>query len=499
MASSVVLNNHVNINVNAAGGVVQSPNQPANFLISADKGTISNYSRDGNTLVIEFENGKVIKIVDFFANGLDFNNLVFIDQSGHWLTNFSNALGAEGDGIIDPEVYYEEIKDTDSSAVLLGILGGAAAIGGIAAALSGGSDGESYHPTAKPDAPKFQVVDDKEPYVGILLNNGFTNDTTPTFNGAGAAANGTITIKIPGYDPITVKVNADGTWTYTPPELKDGTYTVVITQTDGSGNVSDESKITFTVDTVAPNMPVLDTVYDNVEPISGNIEAGAITNDKTPTFSGTAEPNTLIKIYDEDGKVVGNVIVGKDGKWSIELPKDLTEGQHSFTITSTDPAGNESKPTPPFELVVDTVPPAALDEKAMDLIDDVGTQVGTIVQGTTTDDARPEYKGTVDPKDASSIEIYDNGKLIATVKVQSNGTWSFTPGSDLSDGSHTFTARAVDDAGNKGPFTSPWQFTVDTVAPSADDVKILGLTDDVLPSIGEIGRGGTTDDTTPTL
>ncbi|MHC5308469.1 Ig-like domain-containing protein, partial [Bartonella sp. LJL80] len=42
-------------------------------------------------------------------------------------------------------------------------------------------------------------------------------------------------------------------------------------------------------------------------------------------------------------------------------------------------------------------------------------------------------------------------------------------------------------------------FTVDTVAPSADDVKILGLTDDVLPSIGEIGRGGTTDDTTPTL
>jgi len=133
MASSAILNNHVNVNINAKVGVFNAPNQPANFIIAADKGKIANYSRDGDTLVIEFQGGKVVKIVGFFANGVDFNNLVFVDASGHWLTNFSKALGSEGDGIIDPEVYYEEIKDTNSTNVLLGILGSAAAAGGIAA------------------------------------------------------------------------------------------------------------------------------------------------------------------------------------------------------------------------------------------------------------------------------------------------------------------------------------------------------------------------------
>ena len=164
MASSAILNNHVNVNINAKVGVFNATNQPANFIIAADKGKIANYSRDGDTLVIEFQGGKVVKIVGFFANGVDFNNLVFVDASGHWLTNFSKALGSEGDGIIDPEVYYEEIKDTNSTNVLLGILGSAAAAGGIAAALSGGHDHHDSGPMGtKPATPKFQVWDDQEP------------------------------------------------------------------------------------------------------------------------------------------------------------------------------------------------------------------------------------------------------------------------------------------------------------------------------------------------
>ncbi|EJF89278.1 Ig-like domain repeat protein [Bartonella tamiae] len=500
MALSSVLNNHANVSINTDSGIINASGQPKNFLLSADKGSILNYAREGDALVIKFDSGKIIKIINFFLNGDDFNNLVFIDENGHWLTDFSKALISVGDGIVDPEVFYEELTDGDSADALLSILVASAAIGGIAAALSGGrGGGVNGEPLTRPPVPQFTVFDNVEPRVGIVAPNGYANDTTPTLNGVGGIPNGFVTIHISGHEAVTVQIGGDGTWTYTTPELIDGEYTITVTQSNNSGNYSDETSITITIDTVAPDVPVLINVYDNVEPHVGNIEYGAISNDKTPVFSGTGEPNSTIKIYDKDGKVVAKGVVDKDGKWSVELDTDLGEGAQSVTITSTDLAGNESAATPPFEFVVDTIPPVALDESAMDLLDDVGEVTGTIGRGDTTDDSRPEFKGIADSEDASFIEIFDNGKLVATVPVNEDGTWSWTPSEDLGDGSHTYTARAVDEAGNRGPMTSSWQFEINTSAPGADDVTIIGLTDYIEPVTGDIASGGITDDKTPTL
>ncbi|MFK4206361.1 Ig-like domain-containing protein, partial [Acinetobacter junii] len=69
----------------------------------------------------------------------------------------------------------------------------------------------------------------------------------------------TVVVTIDGVDyPATN--NGDGTWTLadnTLPALTDGDYTITVTATDAAGNSSTATG-TLTVDTIAPNAPVLD-------------------------------------------------------------------------------------------------------------------------------------------------------------------------------------------------------------------------------------------------
>ncbi|MBU9843469.1 Ig-like domain-containing protein, partial [Rahnella ecdela] len=59
-------------------------------------------------------------------------------------------------------------------------------------------------------------------------------------------------------------VGADGTWTFTPDALADGTYDITVTETDAAGNVSDPSNAyDFTIDTIAPVAPVITDVVDD--------------------------------------------------------------------------------------------------------------------------------------------------------------------------------------------------------------------------------------------
>jgi Ca2+-binding RTX toxin-like protein len=60
------------------------------------------------------------------------------------------------------------------------------------------------------------------------------------------------------------------------------------------------------------------------------------------------------------------------------------------------------------------------------------------------------FNGTADPD--SQIKIYDNGdaKPIGSVKVGSDGNWSYKTSSVVSDGIHNFTATVTDKVGNTG-------------------------------------------------
>ncbi|WP_227541434.1 Ig-like domain-containing protein, partial [Acinetobacter colistiniresistens] len=80
-----------------------------------------------------------------------------------------------------------------------------------------------------------------------------------------------------------------------------------------------------TVDTVAPNAPVLHPI-NAVDPITG-----------------TAEPGATVKVTFPNGSTEQVTADPVTGVWSVPNPGGLTNGE-TVTATATDPAGNVSLP-----------------------------------------------------------------------------------------------------------------------------------------------------------
>ncbi|WP_240915836.1 Ig-like domain-containing protein, partial [Metapseudomonas otitidis] len=96
-----------------------------------------------------------------------------------------------------------------------------------------------------------------------------------------------------------------------------------------------------------------------------------------------------------------------------------------------------------------------------------------------------------------TIIINDNGTKIGEVEVGEDGTWEFTPETDLGDGDHGISVIIQDPAGNQSEPSDEWVITVDTQAPEAP--AIGSVIDDVGTKTGELVSGETTDDSQPTI
>ncbi|WP_459584261.1 Ig-like domain-containing protein, partial [Enterobacter hormaechei] len=74
---------------------------------------------------------------------------------------------------------------------------------------------------------------------------------------------------------------------------------------------------------------------------------------------------------------------------------------------------------------------------------------GPLTSGQTTNDNRPTLSGTAEA--GSTVEIFDNGTSLGVAVMQPDGSWSFTPQTDLGEGKHQLTAVATDTKGNASP------------------------------------------------
>ncbi len=448
MASSAVLQNHIDVAVPVGTKTVAAPEGAANFLVAGNKDNVANYAREGNDLLIEFKDGQTVRIQGFFANGAGYNNLVFVQDDARWLATFDQALMAGGDNILESAVVYEPIA-ADSSAALLGILGLAAGAGVIAAAAGGGGGGGDDSRPA-PGRPTVSLLDDQSPVTGTIASGSATNDTTPTLQGTGAVPNGRIHIAIDGQPPVTVNADANGNWSYTPPALAAGQHRIVVTQTGTDGKTSEPTVIDVAVDTTAPATPTLN-------PSNGT------------SLSGTAEAGSTVGIdLNGDGSPDATVIADGNGNWTYTPTSPLPDGT-TVTVVATDPAGNTSEPA---TTTVDAQPPA--------------TPTVNPTNGTT-------LNGTAEAGSTVGIDLNGDGTPDATVTTDGGGNWTYTPTSPLPDGT-TVTVTATDPAGNtSGPATT----TVDAAAPAAP--AIASVTDDTDPVSGPLSSGGSTNDATPTI
>lgn len=348
--------------------------------------------------------------------------------------------------------------------------------------------------TAPPATPVvLTVADDVGSVIGNLLNGQVTDDSRPALTGT-SEANATINVYDNGILIGSTQADAAGTWSFTPStELGNGSHALTVTASDAAGNVSGAtSAFNIIVDTVAPIAPVIIQALDDVAPVTGTLVSSQATNDNLPTFSGTAEAGSTVKIYD-NGTLSGTVTAAANGSWSFTPATALSDGNHTITATATDAAGNLSAISGNFVLTVDTAAPVT--PQLQSVVDDVaGGVFGNLANGQVTNDARPTLNGSAEA--GSTVKIYDGGTLIGTT-VATNGSWTFTPATSLTTGSHTFTITATDSAGNVSAVTSGFTVVVDITAPVAP--IITSVVDDIAPVTGTVASNGATNDTMPTL
>ena len=215
---------------------------------------------------------------------------------------------------------------------------------------------------------------------------------------------------------------------------------VTATATDEAGNTATVSTLNF----------------DNVAPVL-TLNVDSLTNDTTPTISGTTDmgEGTVINITVTDsagGSQSFTATVLNDQTWSVDVPTALAEGGFTVTASVSDEVGNLT--TEQASGVLDSVTPSLV-------INDIGA----------TADVRPTISGSSN-EIGGTVVVEVAGQTITTT-VASDGTWQFVVPLDISDGSYTVTATITDDANNTQTVTTP--ITVDTVDPVVTlDALVLG-------------------------
>ena len=221
-----------------------------------------------------------------------------------------------------------------------------------------------------------------------------------------------------------------GSWTKALTGLADGAHALTARASDPAGNTSPASaSVTVTVDTAAPNTIV------TTGPLGS-------TSSTSASFTFSADEAGATFECSLDGAAFAPCV-------SPKTYGGLTESAHSFQVRATDSAGN-TDPTPASRSwTVDVTAPGA-------------PVITSPADGSVSASATVSLSGTAEA--GASLEVFDGAvsKGFATAGVGGSWTKALT---GLADGSHSFTARASDAAGNSSPPSASVTVTVDTTAP----------------------------------
>ncbi|KAA8673202.1 Ig-like domain-containing protein [Pantoea dispersa] len=340
------------------------------------------------------------------------------------------------------------------------------------------------------------VMDDAGAVTGPVKSNEYTDDKTPVLHGKGvpgAIIEVQFGLSTGSWQAAgSAVVDASGNWRLESPALTtDGRYEYRARSTNGVKQSAWTGKFYLNLDTAAPDKPVITGVNDDAGAIQGPVAKDGVTDDKRPALSGTAERDSVVTVY-IDNVPRGSVIADGNGKWTFTPGTDLADGKHQFHIIATDAAGNASAKSDSWAITVDTVAPGK--PAITDVRDDVGAVTGSIGKDGVTDDRRPTLSGTAERD--SVVTVYIDNVPRGSVIADGNGKWTFTPGTDLSDGKHQFHIIATDDAGNSSGKSDSWDIEVDTTIAAP---VIKGIRDDIGSIRGDLNSGDYTDDNRPEL
>ena len=254
-----------------------------------------------------------------------------------------------------------------------------------------------------------------------------SNDSTPTFSfSAGEASTFQCQLDAGAFAPCTSPTTLGST--------ADGSHTYTVKATDAAGNTG-QASYTWTIDTVAP------TATLTAKPPNPS-------NDSTPTFSFSAGETSTFQCQLDAGAFAPCT--------SPTTLGSTADGSHTYTVKATDAAGNTG-PVTSYVWTIDTVAP-------------------TVTLGTKppnpSNDPTPTFSFSASETSTFQCQL-DAGAFAPCTSPTTLGS--------TADGSHTYTVKATDAAGNTGPVTS-YVWTIDTVAPTVTlSIKPPNPTNDTTP------------------
>ncbi|NBX18562.1 MAG: hypothetical protein EBR09_14495, partial [Proteobacteria bacterium] len=213
--------------------------------------------------------------------------------------------------------------------------------------------------------------------------------------------------------------------------LPAGFYLFTLSQTDAAGNSSMPSApFQWVRDTTSPATPTIISPSSSPYTSSGNL-----------TISGFCELNATVNLAGSSSQSTPC----SGGSFSFTV-NSLPAGNHSFTVSQTDVAGNLSTPSLPLQWNRDVTAPS----------------VPTI----TSPSSNPYESGGVliiSGACETGASVHLAGSASQSVMCLAGG-YNFTV-SSLSDGHHNFSVSQTDTAGNVSASSSVFQWVRDTAAP----------------------------------
>lgn len=218
-----------------------------------------------------------------------------------------------------------------------------------------------------------------------------------------------VEIVVDGASAGTATVGADGKWSL-PVTLSPGDHEIIARALDAAGQiaaVAPPARVSVSAAAQAPTAETASGAAAQAPAITAPA-TGATVDSGNLTLTGSGTPGSQVEILDGDS-LIGTATVGADGAWSFATT--ATAGAHSYAVR---PAGEATAASARVAISVPAAPAAA------------GAQPPAITapaDGAQLDGGPIMLAGTGAP--GSQVEILDSDKVVGTVTVGADGTWSF--------------------------------------------------------------------------
>ncbi|WP_395312816.1 Ig-like domain-containing protein [Enterobacter sp. ECC-219] len=292
-----------------------------------------------------------------------------------------------------------------------------------------------------------------------------------------------------------IDVSVSGlSWTYVDGRtLADGDYNYQLRVIDDAGNISATASQVVTIDTVAPDASKTIAI-DSISDDTGLSGSDFITNDTSLTLHGSLGATLADGEYAQisiDGGVTWQNVIVTGNSWYYVDGRTLGNQTYDYYVRVVDAAGNVGA-SAHQQVTVDTVAP---DAAITVTVDNITVDTGFDNNDFLTSSTSYTLHGTLGAELGAGefVQVSVDGGSTWVYATVSGTQWSYSDTRTLTDGSHNYQVRVVDQAGNVGATTSQ-AVMVDTQAPQ------YGITiDSISEDTGQSGSDFITMDTTLTI